>query len=58
MSLKGHSRLSWPVLPASRRPLCSESDRINARQRNDAKGQKQTHALRQEYAIRSARRRK
>jgi hypothetical protein len=42
MSASGHSRPGRLILPASRCPLPSESDRSAALQRNDARGQKAT----------------
>jgi hypothetical protein len=45
MSHSGHSRLSRPVMPLSRCPLPSESDRRRRLRRNDAKRHKPTSRL-------------
>ena len=47
MSLLGHSRPVQLIWPTGLCPLPSDSDRIVARQRNDALGHKQTHAPQQ-----------
>jgi hypothetical protein len=47
----GQSRLNQPVLPTIRCLLCTESDLIVARMRNDAKGHVWTHAPQQESVL-------